>query len=71
MMFLNLLSLYMHFQILNMLDGKYSVSDVLLILFRIKMYSTGENEIMCEITRKANDLASNLKVDLDILHKKG
>lgn len=24
-MFLNLLSLYLHFQILNMIDGKYSV----------------------------------------------
>ena len=30
--FLNLLSLYLHFQILNMIDGKYSVKDVLLIL---------------------------------------
>ena len=31
-MFLNLLSLYLHFQILNMIDGKYSVRDVLLDL---------------------------------------
>ena len=31
-MFLNLLSLYLQFQILNMLEGKYSVRDVLLIL---------------------------------------
>ena len=37
-MFLNLLSLYLHFQILNMIDGKYSVRDILLILSRIKMY---------------------------------
>ncbi|EQD26587.1 hypothetical protein B1A_21837, partial [mine drainage metagenome] len=34
-MFLNLLSLYLHFQILNMISGKYSVRDVLLILSRI------------------------------------
>ena len=37
-MFLNLLSLHLHFQILNMIDGKYSVRDVLLILSRIKIY---------------------------------
>ena len=37
-MFLNLLSLYLHFQILNMTDGKYSVRAVLLILSRIKIY---------------------------------
>ena len=36
-MFLNLLSLYLHFQILNMIDWKYSVRDVFLILSRIKI----------------------------------
>jgi hypothetical protein len=38
---MNLLSLYLHFQILNMIDGKYSVGDVLLVLSRIKIYDLG------------------------------
>ena len=68
--FLNLLSLYLHFQILNMIDGKYSVRDVLLILSRIKIYSMERSEIMSEVTKKAKDLVSDLKIDLDILRKK-
>ncbi|SIM84669.1 transposase [Cuniculiplasma divulgatum] len=70
-MFLNLLSLYLHFQILNMLDGKYSVRDVLLILSRIKMYRFEKQEIMSELPKKAKDLVSDMKIDLDILRKKG
>ncbi len=69
-MFLNLLSLYLHFQILNMIDGKYSVRDVLLILSRIKMYSMERGEIMSEMPKKAKDLVSDLKIDLGILRKK-
>ena len=69
-MFLNLLSLYLHFQILNMIDGKHSVRDILLILSRIKMYRMEKGEIMSEITKKAKDLVSDLKIDLDILRKK-
>ncbi|MHB1812914.1 MAG: transposase [Thermoplasmataceae archaeon] len=68
-MFLNLLSLYLHFQILNMLDGKYSVRDVLLILSRIKMYQMEKSEIMSEIPKKANDLVTKLKIDLNMLRK--
>ncbi len=68
-MFLNLLSLYLHFQILNILDGKYSVRDVLLILSRIKMYQMEKSEIMSEIPKKAKDLVSYLKIDLSILRK--
>lgn len=69
-MFLNLLSLYLHFQILNMIDGKYSVRDVLLILSRIKMYRMEKGKIMSEIPKKVKDLVSDLKMDLDILRKK-
>ncbi|OWP56674.1 MAG: IS1634 family transposase [Thermoplasmatales archaeon B_DKE] len=69
-MFLNLLSLYLHFQILNMIDGKYSVRDVLLILSRIMMYRFEKQEIMSEIPKKAKDLVSEMKIDLDILRKK-
>ena len=70
-MFLNLLSLYLHFQILNMIDGKYSVRDILLILSRIKMYGMEKGEIMSEIPKKAKDLVADLNIDLDILRKKG
>ncbi len=68
-MFLNLLSLYLHFQILNMIDGKYSVRDVLLILSRIKIYRMEKGEIISELPKKARDLVSDMKIDLDILRK--
>ena len=45
-MFLNLLSLYLHFQILTVIDWKYSVKDILLILSRIKIYKMEKGEIM-------------------------
>ena len=68
-MFLNLLSLYLHFQILNMIDGKYSVRDVLLILSRIKMYRMENGEIMSEIPKKARELVEKLGIDLSMLCK--
>ena len=68
-MFLNLLSLYLHFQILNMIDGKYSVRDVLLMLSRIKIYRMEKGEIISELPKKAGDLVSDMKIDLDILGK--
>ena len=69
-MFLNLLSLYLHFQILNMIDGKYSVRDVLLILSRIKIYRMEKGEIMGEIPKKAKEIISDMNIDMDILRKK-
>ena len=68
-MFLNLLSLYLHFQILNMIDGKYSVRDILLILSRIKMYGMERSEIMSEIPIKARELVEKLGIDLSMLCK--
>ena len=68
-MFLNLLSLYLHFQILNMIDGKYSVRDVLLIMSRKKIYRMEKGEIISEFPKKAKDLVSDRKIDLDILRK--
>ena len=53
-----------------MIDGKYSVRDVLLILSRIKIYSTGKTEMVSEIPKKAKELISKLGIDLDILRKK-
>jgi transposase len=68
-MFLNLLSLYLHFRILNMIDGKCSVRDVLLISSRIKIYRMKRSEIVSEIPKKANEPLSKLNIDLGILHK--
>lgn len=67
-MFSNLLSLYLHFQILNFIDEKYSVRDVHIILSK-KMHITGRNEIMSDIPKEVKDLVSNLKIDQDILRK--
>ena len=69
-MFLNLLSHYLHFQILNMRDEKYSVRDILLILSRIKMYRMEKQEILSEIPTKAKNLVINLKIDQNMLCKK-
>ena len=68
-MFLNLLSLYLHFQILNIIDRKYSVKDVLLILSRIKMYRMERNGIMSEIPKMARELVETLGIDLSMLCK--
>ena len=68
-MFLNLLSLYLDFQILNMIDGKYSVRDVLLILSRIKMYRMEKREIMSEIPKKSREIVEKLDIDLSMLCK--
>ena len=71
-MFLNLISLYLHFQILNMMDrinGKYSVMDVLLILSRIKVYDMGKQEILGEMPKKSRELVESLNIDTEILRK--
>ena len=68
-LFLNFLSLNIHFRILAMKDEKYSIQDILLILSRIKVYSVGDEEIMGEIPKDARELVSDLKIDLDVLRK--
>jgi transposase len=68
-LFLNMLALNLHFQILNRIDGRYSVRDALLILSRIKIYTLDGAEIMGEIPKRANDLVKQLDVDLCMLHK--
>ena len=55
-MFLNLLSPYLHFQILNMIGGKYGVRDILLILSRTKMYRMEKSKIMSEILKNQGSL---------------
>ena len=68
-MFLNLLSLYLHFQILNMIDGKYGVRDVLFILSKIRIYRMEKGEIMSEVLKKAKELVEKLGIDLSMLCK--
>ena len=68
-MFLNLLSLYLHFQTLNSIDGRYSVRDILLILSRIKVYDLGKREILEEIPKKSRELVESLNIDTEILRK--
>lgn len=68
-LFLNLLALNLHFQILNRIDGKYSVRDIILILSRIKVYEVEGAEIMGEIPKKADDLVKGLKIYLNMLRK--
>ncbi|AKA48031.1 hypothetical protein IX51_01780 [uncultured archaeon] len=68
-LFLNLLALNIHFQILNRTDGKYSVRDILLILSRIKIYALEGGEIMGEIPKKARELVTDLGVSLNMLRK--
>jgi len=50
-------------------EMRETFQDVLLILSKIKMYRMEKGEIMSEVLKKAKNLISNLKIDLDILHK--
>ncbi len=68
-LFLNMLALNLHFQILNRIDGRYSVRDALLILSRIKIYTLDGAKIMGEIPKRANELVKQLDVDLNMLRK--
>ena len=68
--FLNLLSLYLHFQILIMIEGKYSVRGVLLILSIIKMYWMEKSEIMSDIQKKSGEFVEKPAIDMDLLCKK-
>jgi transposase len=64
-----MLALNLHFQILNRIDGRYSVRDALLILSRIKIYTLDGAKIMGEIPKRANELVKQLDVDLNMLRK--
>jgi len=68
--FLNLLSLYLHFQILIMIEGKYSVRGVLLILSIIKMYWMEKSEIMSDIQKKSGEFVEKPAIYMDLLCKK-
>ena len=68
-MFLNLLSLYLNFQILNLIDVKYSVSDALLVLSRIKIYRMEKTEIMSKSAKMSRQLVRTLGIGLGMLCK--
>ena len=52
-----------------MMNGKYIVRDVLLIMSKIKMYKMWKSELMSEIPKKVKDLVNYLKIDLGMLCK--
>ena len=52
-----------------MITGVYSVRGVLLILSRIKVYRMDRGEIISEIPKKALELITDLKIDLNLLRK--
>lgn len=70
-MFLIPLSLYLDFLVFNMINAKHGVRDVLLILSRIKIYRMEKSEMMSEVPKKANEIISDIKIDLEMLGKKG
>ena len=66
-MFLSILAQYLNFKVPNMIIGKCSLRDVLLMLSRIQMHKMENGETLSEILEKAMYLVSDLEIDLDIL----
>ena len=54
---------------MDRMDGKYSVRDVLLILSRIKIYDMWKQEILGEMPKKSRELVESLNIDTEILRK--
>jgi len=74
--FLNFLSLYLYYLVLNTLKNKdmnkkYSVKDIFLQLSKIKIYEFNETDLVSEIPKKVRKIIENLKIDLDLLRIKG
>jgi transposase len=70
--FFNLISLYIYYLVLNRLriselNRKYSVKDVILQFFKVKIYDFDGGELMSEIPKKVRELAENLGVNLNLL----
>ena len=57
------------FQILNRIDGKYGVKDILLTLSRTKFYPRSQCEITGEVLENAKELADEPGIDRDVLRK--
>ena len=74
--FINFLSLFLYYQILNRikeadLNHKYSVQDVFLQLSKIKIYEFENGEMLSEVPKKVTDIIEAMKIDLNLLRKKG
>lgn len=70
--FLNLLSLYLYYLILNKLKAndlnkKWSVKDVILLLSKVKIYDFEGEELMSEVPKQVRLLAKKLELDLHLL----
>jgi transposase len=63
----NLLSLSLHSQILNLMDAKYSLRDVLYSLSRINIYTIEKRKTMSEVQKKTKDQVSGINIDLGML----
>lgn len=73
-MFVNFISLYIYYNILNDLkergiSNKYSVKDILLLFSKIKVFNLNNKEVFGEVPKKVEKLYELLKVDNDILRK--
>jgi hypothetical protein len=53
------------------LNKKYSVSDVLLQLSKIKIYEFENSEVLSEIPKKVREIIEALELDIDLLRTKG
>jgi transposase len=74
--FLNFLSLYLYYLVLNTLKNKdmnkkYSVKDVFLQLSKIKIYEFSETDLVSEIPKKVKKIVETLNLDIDLLRIKG
>lgn len=70
--FFNFLSLHLYYLILNRLrkaelNKKYSVSDIMLQLSKVKMYDFEGGEVMGEVPKQVRELAAKLEMNLDLL----
>ena len=70
--FLNFLSLYLYYLILNKLklnelNKKYSVKDSILMLSKVKIYDFEDEEILSEVPKQVRLIAEKLDLNLDLL----
>jgi hypothetical protein len=68
--------LYLYYLALNKLKAsglskRYSVSDALLQLSKIKIYKFEGSEVLSEIPKKVREITDTLGLNLDLLRTKG
>jgi len=53
------------------LNKKYSTSDILLQLSKIKIYKFENSEVLSEVPKKVREIIEALELDIDLLRTKG